>query len=461
MNLREIGRKLEKPFTFAVVGDTHFLHSKFGQPAGDTGGSFRPLQVDQYLESVQYVLMPMMASLKAASPAFLVITGDLVEGHQDVELAFDEIKEGLEFFEGYGIPLLFACGNRDRVEAFDGVVRPYLGRWLGRTPHERFFFLDVAGCRLIFLDTPSWTRKGAQREWLELTLNGREAAGIDRTFLFGHHPVWPLARAFFTNLDLHLDLPEILQEHPVDAFFCGHTHNQNVLLHRTNGRPVLQCMCASIGLSSEMPTPLDRVQDLLPYPRDVLTCWPGYLENTAPGWFIVNVGRTSVEASWHHLNRGVETRLVWHRPGDLSAFEKMDHPPDARLIYDDLSHIRRASLRFCGWHALRQDKQIFLNGMPVGSLPPANDYAPIRMDLPAECLEHLRMENRLEIQVPRNEACTLGNFLLEAVLPGGRFVRTRPTGEIFTWSDRWGAWNSSFLMKMKPGRPATTLLCFQ
>ena len=219
MNLQEVGQRLEKPFTFAVVGDTHFLHSKFGRPTGDTGGSFRPLQIDQYLESVRYVLMPMMASLKEVSPEFLVITGDLVEGHHDVELAVDEIKEGLEFFEGYGIPLLFACGNRDRVEAFDSVVLPYLGRWLGRTPRERFFFLDVAGCRLIFLDTPAWKRKGAQRKWLELALNDREAAGVDRTFLFGHHPVWPLARAFFTNIDLHLDLPEILQEHPVDAFF--------------------------------------------------------------------------------------------------------------------------------------------------------------------------------------------------------------------------------------------------
>ena len=188
MNLQAVGERLDKPFTFAVVGDTHFLHPKFGRQTDGSGVSFRPLQVDQYLESVQYVLMPMMDSLKEASPAFLVITGDVVEGHQDVELAIDEIKEGLEFFEGYGIPLLFACGNRDRVEAFDGVVRPYLGRWLGGTPHERFFFLDIAGCRLVFLDTPAWTRNGPQRQWLERTLASREDEGIDRTFLFGHHP---------------------------------------------------------------------------------------------------------------------------------------------------------------------------------------------------------------------------------------------------------------------------------
>ncbi len=28
MNLQEAGDRIDKPFTFAVVGDTHFLHPK-------------------------------------------------------------------------------------------------------------------------------------------------------------------------------------------------------------------------------------------------------------------------------------------------------------------------------------------------------------------------------------------------------------------------------------------------
>ncbi len=458
MDFHHVLSQVERPFTFAVVGDTHFTLPKFSPDPDGRRTALRPLDVDQYVENVAYVLSPMMDALKAEAPAFVVMTGDLVEGHGDPGRA--EIQAGLDFFDSYGLPLLLARGNHDRVEAFGEVVQPYLSRVLGRELEEGHYFTDVAGCQLVVLDSTTWKHGGEQHRWLEDLLKQSRNIDIDRTFLFGHHPIWPVARAFFTNLDFCRDMPELLERYPVDAFFCGHTHNQSIIMHRTGRQPVLQFMGAPIGLPEEIPTPLDRVQALLPPPDDLLTCWPGYLENTAPGWFTVRVGRQSVRVEWHHLNRGAETTVRWRRRGDLTAFREMTYPPDARLIYSDLNHIRRACLRFCAWDAIQPGKRVVLNGKEIGVLPPGNAFAPGRMELPAWALGGLRMENRIEIQAPEDEASTVGNLVLEAVLPGGRFVRTRPTGEIFTWSDRWDAWRLRTLQKVAPGRSIVTLLSF-
>jgi hypothetical protein len=67
----------------------------------------------------------------------------------------------------------------------------------------------------------------------------------------------------------------------------------------------------------------------------------------------------------------------------------------------------------------------------------------------------------LEIQAPEDEASTLGNLVVEALLPGGRLVRTEPTGEVYTWSDRWDAWRHPTVVKLDPGEPITALLSFR
>ena len=459
MDSQQILSRVERPFTFAVVGDTHFAKPAFF--SGERMDSFRPLHVEQYFENVDYVLTPMMEALKAESPTFVVMTGDLIEGHRDPERGRAEMQAGLDFFESYGIPLLPARGNHDQADAFDEVCLRALSRQLGWEVEARYYFVDVAGCRLVFLDSSTWRRGDGQGRWLEDLLRHSRNIDVDRIFLFAHHPVWPVARAFFTTLDFHLEMPEILGRYPVDAFFCGHAHNQSFIAHRTGGGPALQFMGAPIGLPEESPTPLDRVQAMLVPPGDLLACWAGYVENTAPGWFTVRVDRASVTVEWHHLNRGIEAAVQWYRRGEIASFRDMAHPPDARLIYSDLDDIRRASLRFCAWDAMQPGNRVFLNGVDVGVLPPASYYAPRRMELPAWALEGILMENRIEILAPEDEASTIGNLMLEAVLPGGRTVRTRPTCEIFTWSDRWDAWGLETLQKVQSGRSILSLLSFR
>jgi hypothetical protein len=461
MQFHGVAKQIEKPFTFAVVGDTHFAHPKFYPDLGQETSHSRPLKPEKYIENVHHVLTPMMQALKKELPAFVVMTGDLVEGHTDTEFVCAEMKACLDFFGRFEIPILIARGNHDSTDAFDQIVRPFLAKGLGWTPEERYYFVDVAGCRLIMLDTTDWHSEGTQCMWLSGLLKQGEEIQINRTFVFGHHPIWPVARSRFTNPDFHNDMPRVLSEHSVDAYFCGHTHNQSIIHHRTEGLPVLQFMGAPIGLVDEIPVPLDRVARIVPRGEDLLSCWPGYLENTAPGWFKVEVGRQEVAAEWHHLIRGVETQTEWCKRGDLDRFDYMHPPSDARLIHTDLPSIRRAFLRFGALNSEAGGKCLLINGSEVGEMPPGTEYRPLRMELPTWCLSKLKMDNRIEIRVDDDDASTLGNLVLEAILPGGRIARTKPTGETYSWNMNPGNWGMGGpIKKLKQGRPVTTLLSF-
>ncbi len=401
----------------------------------------------------------MMETLRAAEPAFVLLTGDLAEG-QGVDVQPEELRSAIRFFSRYELPLLFARGNHDPSPFYETSVLERVSRVLGTDVSESYYAFEVGGCRVAVLDSTTWGEGDTQARWFE-DLLASSAKDEKRLFVHGHHPVWPVSRAFFSNLQFSSDLSRLLSRYPIDAYFCGHTHNQSILLRRTAGHPVLQCMGAPIGLPEELPTPLDRVHAKLVDEDDILWSWSGYLENTAPGWFLVRVEVDRVEVGWHHLNRGVESIVAWREPGSPHQLWEMAHPDDARLLYRDIPHLRRAYLRFCAWDAMRPGKHVRLNGEPVGDLPYGAQFAPRRMDLPEAILERLDLVNRIEIDAPGIEASTIGNLQIEGVLPGGRVVRTRPTGDIFTWSDRWDAWGAGRLKKIMPGRPIRTTLSFR
>jgi len=445
-----------QPFSFAVVGDLHYgLPST--QTEFDLGRTPRdPSQVERFVDNVTYALEPMAEALKQEDLSFVVHTGDLTARETDPT----ETRAAIGFLRGLGQPLLFTRGDRDPAETFDETMLPLVSRTLGLDVSRRYYTTEVAGCHLIFLDTSSWDPHGEQATWFRNTLSRASARG-GRVFVFGHHPVWTVAKAFYSNRTFCQQVVSILRETSVDAYFCGHTHNQSILLHRSGNRPCLQCMGAPIGHPDELPTPIDRVQTLLVDPDEVIDCWPGYLENTAPGWYIVRVGDGIVDVSWFHLNRGPEASVSWREAGHINRFWRVTHPEDAVLISRDLAKLRRITLRYCAWDAIRPGKLVRLNGMVVGELPASARFAPRQIDLSIPAVSALDVVNRIEIEAPGVEASTIGNLQLEGVLPGGRIVRTRPTGEVFTWSDRWAPWKLPRLEKVMPGRPLRALLSFQ
>ncbi len=461
MNSGSILSRIQRPFTFAVVGDAHFTSPEFRRmPDRDvqlSGG----MTARGYIENVNLVLSPMMETLASQSPAFIVMTGDLVAGGLRKALGRAELTACLRFFDAFELPLLPARGDQDESDAFADVALPYLSRRMGWERSMPYYFTDVAGCRLVVFDTGSWTPGCNQLGWFQDLMKACGGARIDRVFVFGHHPIWPVARAFYTKLDFRRDVSGVLEKCPVDAYFCGHTHNQSLVVGRTGSRLTPQMMAAPIGLADEMPTPLNRVQALLGARGEWPICWPGYLAHTAAGWFLVHVDEDSVRAEWHHLDRGAEAAVAWQRAGEIDAFWYMKHPPDARMISADLARIRRGVLRFCAWDATQPGKRVLLNGREVGELPKSNNFTPMTLELPSRALDELRIENRMEIHSPGYEASTVGNLVLEVVLRGGRVLRTGPTGELFTWSNRWNEWLTPKLRKVRRGRPIITSLSFR
>jgi predicted phosphodiesterase len=445
-----------RPFTFAVIGDLHFGLASSGTDLALDAVLQDPSIVERFVDNVEYALEPMAEALRQEDLSFVVQTGDLTaRGRNPLEL-----RAATRFLRGLDCPVLVARGDKDEGELFDEIVLPLLARNLGRESVPRFYTAEIGGCHFVFLDTSTWDPDGDQAEWLEIALDRADRQG-GHVFVFGHHPVWTLNKAFYSNRAFSQSVLSILHRHRVDAYFCGHTHNQSILHHRSGQRPCLQFMGAPIGHPDELPTPLDRVQSLLVNPNDVIDCWPGYLENTAPGWYLVNVGVGSVEVSWHHLNRGSEAEVIWDDTGHIERFWFVRHPEDAVMINRDLKALRRLTLRYCAWDGIRPGKRVRLNGTDVGELPPSAQFAPKQVDLPMAAISALDMINRIEIEAPGVEAATIGNLQLEGVLPGGRIVRTRPTGEVFTWSDRWDPWKLPRLEKVMPGRPLRTMLSFQ
>ena len=441
-----------QPFSFAVISDTHFVT----RDVLEQELALRPLNAEGYLENVTYSLAPMMDALRAETPDFVVLTGDVAEPSPSSDFHRKNLEAALDFFATCDIPMLVVRGNQDGDSIFDEVVIPRAEKFLGYVQKETFFSFDVGGARFIVLDTAFWDK--AQCQWLENELKLARQDLSARTFLFGHHPIWPLSRAFFSNFEFQFDIRSLLDQYAIDAYFCGHSHNQNILLHRTDGLPVLQCMGALIGAADELPLPLNHVQSFLPSRDDLVAIWPGYLENTAPGWFMAQVDSGFASVEWRHLNRGAEAVVRWQSPGDLQTFWTMDQVPGAQLIESDLHRIRRAFLRFCAWDS-KGDARIVFNGDEIGFLPAKDGFGSGRVDVPG--LSQLQMENKLQIEPAEGSEMTLGNLVLEVVLPGGRQMRTQIFEDIYTWSDRWDAQNLDTLKKLEKGTLLATVLSFR
>ena len=448
--------RTSRPFSFAVVGDLDFALPSLQTELPLGSAHSDPTTRDRSVENVGYALEPMAETLGKEDLSFILHTGDLTSGGHNPT----EVREAVRFLRRIGHPVLFARGDKDSGDHFDDTLLPLISSVIGREVEQRYYVLEVADSHLIILDTSSWDPEGEQALWFQSTLERLGQVG-GPVFVFGHHPVWTVAKAFCSNRAFCESAVSILAKTPVDAYFCGHTHNQSALWHRSGAYPTLQFMASPIGHPDELPTPLHSVQSLLVDPDDVIACWPGYLENTAPGWYVVRVDEGGVEVTWYHLNRGGEVEVSWQTAGSIDRFWQVTHPEDPVLISRDLTHLRRLSLRFCAWDAIRPGKRIRLNGVDVGELPPSARFEPRQIDLPAHAVGALNVVNRVEIEAPGVEASTVGNIQLEGVLPGGRIVRTRPTGQVFTWSDRWDPWKLPRLEKVMPGRPLRTLISFQ
>jgi 3',5'-cyclic AMP phosphodiesterase CpdA len=184
-----------------------------------------------------------VARIIELQPDLVISTGDMIAGQQphpkldrhrlhDMWVEFH--RTVTEPLAAAGIPLAITPGNHD-ASAYPGYAheRAAFGRaWADRRPPVEFvdaahypfrYAFRLGGALFVALDA---TRTGRlpdeQRAWLEALLAA--APADEATVLFGHLPVWPVARGRETEYIDDPALRALLAQRGVEAYLSGHHH---------------------------------------------------------------------------------------------------------------------------------------------------------------------------------------------------------------------------------------------
>ena len=422
-----------KPFSFAVLGDMHFSRPAF--EARRIG-----LNIAKAIEGVQPPV------------AFICQTGDLAHGEQPTghkQLNAAEMKEELAYAvetltEQFHRPLFIAVGNHDKNAGgtpYSEVVLPFLSRELG-TPLARLYYAFRHGnsC-FIFLDYGDYSEKAtrmdyaAQRKFLEETLTQAHALpGIRHVFAFGHYPFWPVVRPGFRNRHFTDSVVPVLKQNPIDAYFCGHTHNTGAWVRQVDGVPITQIKGVAMDNSAAL-QPMDEKRTLLIPQRDLSYGW-GYLSGPPNGFFLVSVDGARVRVQFRSGST-VLREFEWQEPGKITDTVKPAPTSRISVSVDDLKTVTAATLIFTAWTEEHADVNAVLNGAKIGQvqLEPMPPYAAftseVRIAIPTEALKELRLVNSVLFENPGKNFFGIGNVRLEIRLRNGTLARSSVSDRYF------------------------------
>ncbi|TMV52319.1 hypothetical protein FE783_05100 [Paenibacillus mesophilus] len=451
---------------FVVMGDLHYVQEQSHRKAlnGNPRGVTEFADITRNLWMTRNVTPRVIDEIAALKPDFVIQTGDIIQGHCDDEASgLQEMKEAMELLKQLKAPVFFALGTHDGVvgkreeEQVNQFVYPAIGQAMGSTPVTKgYYTFEKAGSLFIVLDYTAFAKGDVQEDFIMETF--AESAKYEHVFLFAHPPLICVGRPFFTHYDFaHTVLREIA-DHPVDAYFCGHTHNQVSTLHKVGEHWMPQLKSSVLGYPELAPISLSDVRTILPDPSSFEYGW-GYLEDSAPGWWVINVEGEAVQADWHVLQRGVAGRLSWRRGEKASFTQKPDFAKTSGLALSDRSDIRSVQLRAAGSNCKpAEDYRVYLNGIEVGTLPRL-EYFDSRqsMKLDPQYWPLLDMHNQIEVTTGDEPMC-IGGFVLEVETTDG-WVRST-VSDYYANCDRWDRWGQSPMEKIVPRQTIRTELCF-
>ena len=413
------------PFSFVVLGDVHYTRPKF---------------------EVSKVIAGIARSVKDCQPpvAFVCQTGDIAEGGtygmKDGKRVYrqashDEMKEELAFAmkdvtERFRLPLFIAVGNHDKHaggKAFPEVALPLISRELGATVAQNCYGFRYGNSCFVFLDF-SAKDFDAQRKLAEELLASARAAGVRHMFLFGHYPLWTLIRPGFSNQKFTDSLLPIFKQFPVDAFFCGHTHNTSAWVRRFDGATITQIQGVTCQSSPEM-VPMEERRTLM-MPREELSYYWGYLSGPPSGLFLVTVDGERVRVQFRSGAK-VLREFEWREPGRITDLKQPAPRPSVAVTEAMLKKATAAMLALCWWGEDGADIGVSLNGEHVAAarLDPtmrnSNAFASEkRIPIPTEKLKLLRLTNEVTLDNPSRAVFGVGHAYLEIKLSDGRTART-------------------------------------
>ncbi|HPA17803.1 MAG TPA: metallophosphoesterase [Verrucomicrobiae bacterium] len=413
-----------KPFSFVVLGDLHYKRPDF---------------------ETRKTVATIADSIRDCDPpvAFVCHTGDIAEGGtysvKDGKRVFrlanhDETKEEISFamedvLGRFHLPFFIAVGNHDKHgggTAFPEVFLPLVSRELRSEVTRSYYGFRHGNTCFVFLDFAA-ADLDAQRDFvLEFLARVRATPGVQHTFLFAHYPLWPLIRPGFSSERFTGSLMPIFKQFPVDAFFCGHTHNTCAWVRRIEGATITQIQGVACQSSPEL-VPMEQRRTLL-LPADELSYFWGYVSGPPCGFFLVTVD----EGVRVQLRSGAKVirEFAWRQSGKITDSIKPPPRPPVTVTEDALRQAKAVALVLCPWAEERAEIGVTLNGERVATAhigPTMRSNAFVdetRIPIPAEKWELLRVANDLSIDNPKSAIFGLGHAYLEATLRDGRIART-------------------------------------
>lgn len=457
---------MTEPLRFAVIGDTHYVQPDSHRQAfgGQPRGVTELVDLRRNLWMTEHILPAAISAIRSVRPDFVVHTGDVIQGHCDDEAAgLREMEEALELFQGLEVPIFFAPASHDGVpsrtaelpvrQRLLGAVAAQLG--LAESEPRGYYSFERGGSLFVVLDYMTFREGEAQARFLEAEL--AKGPAFEHVFLFAHQPLIPVGRPFFSNHTFVRCILDMLARYSVDAYFCGHTHNQIVSLHRLGSGWLPHFKGTVLAYPNEPPVPLEAVRPLLPDPSTYELGW-GYLEDSAPGWFLVTVDGSRVHVAWHVLGAGLQGEVAWER-GKKPQFQRLPSlNVPAVAVPPAPGRVRSARLRAAGSGCRSQEAyEVTLNGHRVGRLPQL-EYFDCRQFLPLDpAFLSWQAPNALQITTAAEPMC-IGALVIEVETDDG-WIRT-DFSPYFTNTDRWDAWQVQALNYLNPASDLRVELTF-
>jgi predicted phosphodiesterase len=403
---------------------------------------------DRYQTFTERVLPLLLAEVAAARPDLVLHTGDLAEHGNREPAGARELSAGMRALRSLDAPLLLCRGNHDGNRAWPDLCGP-----------EAPLQWEQDGVHLFLLDDPTFAAPD-QFVRLEQALESATQAIAEhggRLFLAAHEPAYAVARPFFTDRVYAKRLADLAARFPIEALFCGHTHNQAWSLHpMPGGRRWLQVKGAAIGFPGLPTQRLDAVRAICGGPAGC-ELLGGYLEDGAPGWNELIVDAEWATLRWHALGVGVQMELRWRRPGEVDVVRR---PPRTALPTGPLptDATRTAARLHLAGYGGGAGRQLSLNGKVVGTIPALGSFAPrLSVPLPPELVQ---ARNVISIETRPGDRLLVGALALEVELADGRLLRTLVDQQFQATSDDWDAWEEPRLCRLAAGHPLSVTLSF-
>ena len=466
-------------FQFAVLGDAHYVRLE-GHQNTLNGHAKGPSEYDDTVRNhaaTLSVLPAFLREVKDAQPDFVIHTGDLVHGHCDSQ--DDNTRETLEahaLMQTLDVPVFFAMGTHDGVVTqpdtahVDALIKPAIAKHsvlqtpsalaLGVASTETYYSFVREDSLFIILDYTIY-RKGEQQSiFLRETLE--KSRQYSHVFLFAHPPLIPIGRPFFTKEEFAADLLELCRRYRPDAYFCGHTHNQIVSLHKLGDYMLPQLQTVSTGYSDGEMIPYLDVRRFLPSYEDCRVGW-AYMEDSPPGFYLVHVDGVQVNIEWHVMNIGCSGAFVIRRDMGVE-FTKLPTFTSKKLTkLPELRDIRAIRVRGTGTGIRQGELTYTLNGYQLTGSPWLEYFDARRVISLGQELwqsivtESLLRENFLQVNIGEKPAC-IGGFLLEIETEYGT-LRSQ-ISPYFVNDSRWQNWQDDNLLRVAPNTTISVPLNF-